>query len=561
MKIAIEGCAHGELEKIYETIHELEKRDNIKVDMLLCCGDFQSTRNMEDLQTMAVSQKYQDICTFYKYYSGELRAPMLTIFIGGNHEASNYLQELPYGGWVAPNIYYLGYAGVVKVNGIRIAGVSGIYKGHDYLRGRFEFSPYTESTKRSVYHVRQLEIFRLKQLSGKIDVFMSHDWPKGIYNFGNKQQLGRFKPFLREEMDNDKLGSRPCEDLLNMLQPKYWFAAHLHCKFAAVVQHSDKNPNEEKMLANEDLLNDKDNNESSVHGKFTKFLALDKCLPKRRFLQILNINSENHTDDEGHVRFEYDLEWLTILYLTNHLINVKESYYYLPNEKSSNGERFNFTPSEEEMENVRKKFENDLKIPNNFCRTVEAYDPTTYSKGQHYKQPKSQINPQSLQFCDTLGIDDPLSLAMLMGGHELSHSSTLDNTQDSALNDSLLQDDQQPSSLNTSTASICLSASSPLKRKSNSSLNLPKPKTAEDESLNINNEEISLDDNSNNDDIREDLKDESIEEHTTINQPQIEIESTLNVKVDSPKPPIKKFKRRNQDIYQQTEEDNIEEST
>jgi len=32
----------------------------------------------------------------------------LTIFIGGNHEASNYLQELPYGGWVAPNIYYLG---------------------------------------------------------------------------------------------------------------------------------------------------------------------------------------------------------------------------------------------------------------------------------------------------------------------------------------------------------------------------------------------------------------------------------------------------------------------
>lgn len=30
------------------------------------------------------------------------------MFIGGNHEASNHLQELPYGGWVAPNIYYLG---------------------------------------------------------------------------------------------------------------------------------------------------------------------------------------------------------------------------------------------------------------------------------------------------------------------------------------------------------------------------------------------------------------------------------------------------------------------
>ena len=44
----------------------------------------------------------------YRYYSGEKTAPVLTLFIGGNHEASNYLQELPYGGWVAPKIYYLG---------------------------------------------------------------------------------------------------------------------------------------------------------------------------------------------------------------------------------------------------------------------------------------------------------------------------------------------------------------------------------------------------------------------------------------------------------------------
>lgn len=45
-----------------------------------------------------------------RYYSGEKKAPVLTIFIGGNHEASNHLQELPYGGWVAPNIYFLGRA-------------------------------------------------------------------------------------------------------------------------------------------------------------------------------------------------------------------------------------------------------------------------------------------------------------------------------------------------------------------------------------------------------------------------------------------------------------------
>lgn len=48
------------------------------------------------------------VVTTSRYYSGEKKAPVLTIFIGGNHEASNHLQELPYGGWVAPSIYYLG---------------------------------------------------------------------------------------------------------------------------------------------------------------------------------------------------------------------------------------------------------------------------------------------------------------------------------------------------------------------------------------------------------------------------------------------------------------------
>lgn len=100
----------------------------------------------------------------FRYYIGEKIAPILTIFIGGNHEASNYLQELPYGGWVAPNIYYLGYAGVVNYGGLRIAGISGIYKPYDYDKGHFEKPPYSDKTKRSVYHVRNTEVFRLKQV-------------------------------------------------------------------------------------------------------------------------------------------------------------------------------------------------------------------------------------------------------------------------------------------------------------------------------------------------------------------------------------------------------------
>lgn len=94
MQIAVEGCCHGQLDAIYHHLQQLEERHAYKVDVLLICGDFQAVRNHQDLQCMAVPDKYKHIQDFHKYYTGERRAPLLTIVIGGNHEASNYMTEL-----------------------------------------------------------------------------------------------------------------------------------------------------------------------------------------------------------------------------------------------------------------------------------------------------------------------------------------------------------------------------------------------------------------------------------------------------------------------------------
>ena len=49
------------------------------------------------------------------------------------------------------------------------------------------------------------------------------------------------------------------------MQPSYWFAAHLHVKFAAVVKHAER---------------------------ATRFLSLDKALPNRDFMQLIQLQGD-----------------------------------------------------------------------------------------------------------------------------------------------------------------------------------------------------------------------------------------------------------------------------
>ncbi|KAF8521404.1 lariat debranching enzyme, C-terminal domain-containing protein [Hysterangium stoloniferum] len=353
MKVAIEGCCHGALDQIYSHIATLERAGEFKVDLLLICGDFQAIRNHSDLKCMAVPQKYRELGGFHKYYLGQKKAPILTIVIGGNHEASNYLWELYHGGWLAPNIYFLGFSGCVRVNGVRIAGASGIYKGHDYRSGYHESVPYDNSSIRSIYHTRQYDVFKLSQLSPP-DIFLSHDWPNTIERYGDTDSLLRRKPYFRQEHLSATLGSPPMLELLKTIKPSWWFSAHLHTKFEAVYNHTNPNSstpaagpraeNPDEILIDDDFDDahagpvienpdeikideeeedvDAENAKRPVAAKIqtaereeTRFLALDKCLPRRDFLEIVDIpvSDEFATPSEGgSPRFTFDPEWLAI---------------------------------------------------------------------------------------------------------------------------------------------------------------------------------------------------------------------------------------------------------
>lgn len=361
VRVAVVGCAHGMLEDIFATVRFINEMDaSNPIQLLVCCGDFECMRNTADLQSLACPPKYREMHSFHEYYSQLKTAPVLTVFVGGNHEASNYLQELHYGGWVAPRIFYLGVAGVINVAGLRIAGLSGIYKQQDYTSGRFERPPYDNSTMRSIYHVREFEVYQMSHLqsqdpSSKVNVFLSHDWPRGIEQYGDVATLVRRKPFFQQEIQSNTLGSPAGELLLHTLRPAYWFAAHLHVKFAALVRHA---PNVSEPAAtattNETpapmetegaaAVADADKEaatkalEPVQQEEVTRFLALDKCLPRREFFQVLDIptnsaDSDAHVDEHGVPKVMFDVEWLAVLRATHHLASTSRYAPRVPQEE------------------------------------------------------------------------------------------------------------------------------------------------------------------------------------------------------------------------------------
>ncbi|KAJ5672001.1 DBR1-domain-containing protein [Penicillium longicatenatum] len=238
IRIASVGCGHGALNEIYHNLSvEMAKRSWDSVDCVIIGGDFQSLRNSNDATCISVPPKYKSMGDFHEYYSGQRVAPVLTIFCGGNHEAGNYLFELYYGGWVAPNIYYLGAANVLRLGPLRISGMSGIWKGYDYGKSHYERLPYNDEDVQSIYHTREIDIRKLLQVRSQVDIGLSHDWPRAIEKSGDSAALFQKKKHLRDDSIHGRLGSKAARDVLDRLRPAYWFSAHLHARFALTMGH------------------------------------------------------------------------------------------------------------------------------------------------------------------------------------------------------------------------------------------------------------------------------------------------------------------------------------
>ncbi|TQN69474.1 Lariat debranching enzyme [Colletotrichum shisoi] len=515
VRIAVEGCGHGTLNAIYAAVAaSCEARGWDGVDLLIIGGDFQAARNAADLTVMSVPAKYRELGDFWEYYAGHRTAPYLTVFAGGNHEAASHMWELFYGGWAAPNIYYLGAANVLRLGPLRIAGMSGIWKGFDYRKAHHERLPMGPDEIKSFYHVREVDVRKLLLLREQVDVGISHDWPRAIERWGDEKALWRMKPDFERESKDGTLGNVAAEYVCDRLRPPYWFSAHLHCKFAALKIYKDEsaaattamneaapaqtaaaasvpparepvvapdNPDEIDLDGDEEVtdapapaasanpdeigLDDDDDDDGenengqtatsekttskeestaktsvpdeiraqlpasftrpppqpkrtpgqpvppTITNKQVNFLALDKCLPRRHFLQLLEVRPHNvppasQPSPTRPLRLQYDPEWLAITRVFHSSLTIGDpSAQPIPDL----GEEHYAPLIDAERRWVEENIvaghkDGGLDVPLDFAVTAPPHTEGEPESVPH--QPFEYTSPQTAAFCAMLGLEN-----------------------------------------------------------------------------------------------------------------------------------------------------------
>ena len=267
MKVLIVGCLHGYWEEVVHLVEDLNAKGE-NIELVLINGDTQTFRSEDELK---YSCKYDSVYkpgaphskkleqtkeefygSFHKFVSGELKAPCLFLIIGGNNEQEELFNSLPFGGYIAPNVFYMGKSSIVDYKGIRIAGLSGIYdpvyysKKYDYISPNNP-NPAVEKLYSS-HFIRacdpfQLELFSSYESAKKVDILMTHDWGSGIVaqdpRFFANDRLAHKRHLFKEDIAHT-FGLPFAPEIVKSLNPSVYTAAHHHVYYEKQINYGGR---------------------------------------------------------------------------------------------------------------------------------------------------------------------------------------------------------------------------------------------------------------------------------------------------------------------------------
>ncbi len=227
MRFVVVGDVHGQFGLFSKVLQNLKQKYNISVAFQVGDLAFISSDDRQYLKMLAtpgpkepplIFDGFDNIEEALCFLRGEIELPVPVLFVGGNHEDWPYLDKFekeakekgikpPY--LVAPHLYFLGRAGVVKVMGMRLAFLSGIYD-------RIRFEPCSEHPLER-WAITKNDEERLLASDGPADIFLSHEWPAQLVI---KTRKGN---------ESVSIGCEVIDRALKHFKPQFSFHGHIHC--------------------------------------------------------------------------------------------------------------------------------------------------------------------------------------------------------------------------------------------------------------------------------------------------------------------------------------------
>jgi Icc-related predicted phosphoesterase len=240
------GDVHGNLGLMWQTAQGWERNEGYALDWVFQVGDFGTFK--EESRLDPSSRKHAEkhgyslqaaVGDFPRVLSGELKVPIPTYFIRGNHEDQEYLLDLHrqrkdyhlrHPVEVVKNLFYVPDGCVFELDGLRIAGWGGCWGKNTWEMGYW--SPQRAASNKEGYtrrlnHMTRDVFERLRR--ERFEVLVTHDAPTGCGLKGmHNPHSSLLDPESITENNEDGPGMPHIRELIEEVQPLNHFCGHWH---------------------------------------------------------------------------------------------------------------------------------------------------------------------------------------------------------------------------------------------------------------------------------------------------------------------------------------------
>lgn len=222
MIVSVFGDVHGNIDLVYKACRDWQRKSQKKIDLILQVGDlgiYGSKDSVDETTKKRIEENPGELNLFHYLQENKYEELLhgnddlstikaCLVFVDGNHDDQHYLDQLvaSHGNRaLTPINDYLLYlknsTPVIMQNGEQLsyAGVGGIDR--ENRPGQFEKKPEIAFTKNETTNALQCE---------NVDVFFAHMYPV---------------------LEDRKAGSEEMTELIQLIQPKYFFFGHGHKRY------------------------------------------------------------------------------------------------------------------------------------------------------------------------------------------------------------------------------------------------------------------------------------------------------------------------------------------